>query len=208
MTQLTSLKATIPNMPIEDDFSNNYVKECLETLIDELINDKENYAEKITLCYFEVLEERGWNLNDSAIILDFWYKLGNSVGIEDIEDKLNTFNSDIPKELKIKKLEDLKKNKVINCEMPDTPLFYNEMRRSMDESIDNVIQQLNHSNKIDEMLYVFEKDIDKFLNLSTEDFCFGDTEDSETIGDFYMEIKDIIGMKYPRGLLRNKLDLF
>ena len=208
MTQLISLKAMVANMPIKDDFSNDYVKECLETLIDELINDEENYAEKITLCYFEVLEERGWNLNDSAIILDFWYKLGNIAGIKDIENKLNTYKSDIPTEVKIKKLEDLKKNKVINDEMPHTPLFYDEMRRLMDESIDNVIQHLKYSNKIDEMLYVFERDIDKFLNISTEDFWFGDSEDRETIGGLYMVIKDIIGMKYSRGLLRKKLNLF
>ena len=208
MTELRSLKATVVNMSIENIHANHHVKECLETLIDELINDDENYAEQIILSYFEVLEETGWYLNDSEKILAIWYKLGHIIGIKDIEEKLNTLKSNITNDLKIKHLEDLKKNKEINNEMPNTPLFYSKMKQLMDESIDNVIKQLISSNKIDEMLYVFDQDIDKFLNLSTDDYYFGDTEDRETIGGFYMQIKDITGMKYSRGLLRNKLDLF
>lgn len=208
MTELRSLKAIVLNMPIENIHANHYVKECLETLINELINDDENYAEQIILSYFEVLEETGWYLNDSEKILAIWYKLGHIVGIKDIEEKLNTLKSNITNDLKIKHLEDLQKNKEINNEMPNTPLFYNKMKQLMDKSIDNVVQQLNYSNKIDEMLHVFDKDIDKFLNLSTEDYYFTDSEDRETIGELYMQIKDIIGMKYSRGLLRNKLGLF
>jgi hypothetical protein len=208
MTELNRFKITIDSLPIENQHSkNHYVKECLETLIDELLNDTEDYAEKITMCYFEILEEIGWNLNDTKVILDTWYKLGSIVGIKDIEEKLNTFQSSVPKKIKIEQLENLKKDKIINNEIPSTPLFYDEMRRIVDESIDNVIRQLNQSNKIDEMLYVFDKDMDKFLNISTEDYSFGDSEDRETIGGLYMQIMDIIGMKYSRGLLSYKLGL-
>ena len=209
--ELKKLIIEIGDLKLKNDLSNSFVKDILTTTITNLIQvltdkiDGDN-LEYIYLKGYDELEEFGWDIEDTDTVLGYWIRLGNILKIDNPEIKLNYIDQSIPIDLKIENLIKLKSNKKINFEILSAPIFYNEMRRLMDESIDNVIRQLKINNKIDEMLKVFDNDVNKFINLKTDDFSFGDTEDRETIGEFYMEIMKILGMKYSRGLLRSKLE--
>jgi hypothetical protein len=210
---MNSLLEKIKKLNLTDHYLNDYAKTALTETIDQIIELQKQSTNPIQIqSYFiknfQKSESIGWALENSDKILSLWFLIGNSLKINDVEQKLNHFRPTPSKEDKIQKLLALKKNKKINAEMPDYPIFYAEMKRKMDLAIDNVIAQLKISNKIDEMLFIFHRDIDTFLCLQEREFTFGDTEDRETIGDFYTIIREILNFESTRGVINEKLDFF
>ena len=211
LSKLSFYKENLDKLKLNDHYQNNSVIEYLGYAIKQISNliKEEKPIAKIELSLidnFGELEEIGWYLKDSSIILNTWYELGKIAGVENVEAKLNQFKNTSPQKDKLDKLVYLKGNLKINNEMPSAPNFYKEMRRLMAEAIEDVIAQLKNNNKIDEMLLVFEVALDKFEILKTDDYSFGDTVDREAVGGFFSDIREILEFNYTRGLLSDKLE--
>jgi len=185
------------------------IKECFGNALKVSIskiqeNEKLPKIEKIILNNFWQAEELGWAIKDSESVLRYWRRLGSIFEFKDFEKKINYFSQELTIKEKIDKLKLLKANKRV-CALPTAPTFYKEMEKLMNETIENVIAQLIQSEKIDKMLIVFDNDLERFEHLGTADYDFGDTEDRECIGEFYMDIMSILGFKYSRGVLNSRL---
>lgn len=209
--QLNLFKEQLSTLKLNPHYHNNAVVEYLGYAIKQisnLIKDGKDLdkVEARLLENFGELEDIGWYLKDSPIILNTWYQLGEIAGLTALDKKLNQFKTTSSIEDKINKLVYLKNNLTINNEMPSAPNFYREMRRIMAESIENIILQVKKNNTIDEMLLVFETALDRFEVLETDDYSFGDTVDRENIGDFFTQIRVILEFNYTRGLLRDRLE--
>ncbi|UZS00235.1 hypothetical protein [Chondrinema litorale] len=164
--------------------------------------------EKIIIESFRRSEKWGWDIKDTDAILQKWEELGEIIKMDNVRVKLNTLSDAQSIEEKIDKLQLLKKTKKINHEIIEAKEFYSNMRDLMDNTIDDVILQLSKNQLIDEMLKVFVINIRKFGSLETDEMSFGDTEDIETVGDFFSDIMEIIGMKYSRGVLSEELEMY
>ena len=204
---MENFSKNIKELNIDDHYKNMYVRPTLEEVVSKVIsmqnrNKSLSEIDHYFIKQFRSLEHIGWVITDSHEILKLWYKIGRSLGINKVEEKLNSFKPEPSKEQKIQQLQQLKSNKKINAEIPK---FYSDMRRSMDISIDNVIEQLKKSDRIDEVLEVFSNDMEMFLELQEGEFTFNDTEDRETIGEFYNSIIEILNFEYSRGLIIQKL---
>ena len=207
--ELRNYKKSIEKVETKNKSIESALKDYLLNAIKFSIKMKEDGVEerrieRMVFNNFISLEERGWKIKETEIILEYWIKLGKILEIDRFKKKLNYFDSTSNDEERIKKLRVLKYTKKIK-EMPSAPLFYRELRKLMDECVDNVIKQLEKSSRIDKMLEVFEKDLDKFYDIEADDYSFQDTEDRESIGEFYAEIMKILGIRYSRGLLTSKL---
>jgi|GEM_PF-3236982 len=205
---LKKFKQSLENWDLEYT-SKATVKEYLEFAVCNLIVQNTEYRhsafEKTYIDIFRRLEFWGWDVKDTQKVLQKWVELGDILRIENAYKKLDSLNIEPNLDQVIKTLEDLKLNKKINCEIVSAVQFYRKMRVLMDTSINNTIAQLRKSISINEMLLIFASDVDKFCALETDEMTFGDTEDRETVGEFFNTIMAIIGMPYSRGILRDKL---
>lgn len=211
LPKLTLFKETLHTLNLSDHYQNDAVVEYLGYAIKQIssvIKEAGSPAKIETrlLENFGELEDVGWYLNDSALILNAWYQLGEIVGLTKLEAKLNQFRKTNQRGTKVNKLLYLKANLKINNEMLSAPKFYKEMRQLMAETIEQVLIQFKKNSNIDEMLTVFEVALNKFDRLETDDYSFGDTVDRETVGDFLTAIREILEFNSTRGLLRDKLE--
>ena len=211
LPKLTLFKETLHTLNLSDHYQNEAVVEYLGYAIKQIssvIKEAGSRAKIETrlLENFGELEDVGWYLNDSTLILNAWYQLGEIVGLTKLEAELNQFRKTNQRGTKVNKLLYLKANLKINNEMPSAPKFYKEMRQLMAETIEQVLIQFKKNSNIDEMLTVFEVALNKFDRLETDDYSFGDTVDRETVGDFLTAIREILEFNSTRGLLRDKLE--
>lgn len=184
-----------------------YIVETTEKIINGVNNElTKGELEKIWFSSFCRYEGFIWDLARSSQILSYWVRLGDLIKVENAEIKLNYYENYLNKEFIVKELEAYKKVKKVFNEMPSAPLFYKKMKEIMNEEIGEIITKLHQNNQVDFILDIFSKGLDRFDKLGeTTDFSFGDTEDCETVSEFYEKIMSILGIRSSRGLLYLRL---
>jgi len=169
--------------------------------------------------HFKQLEEYGWILSETDKILHYWKSLGEIIGVENINAKLNEYKTTDSLEVLKSKLLKYKSEFAKKVGIPDSnpddrgfEEYYKQLKSIMEVAVDNVITQVGKNKKIDQMLLVFEKDINKILSNTSIDNEGGKIKfdtyagDIYYVGEFFEDIMKILEIDYSRGLLNDKLD--
>lgn len=155
---------------------------------------------------FIEFEKSGWNTEHQADIYNYYKQIGRIIGIEDPIAYLNTFDNSLDLKKAIEQIRELRKQEHFKrIALPQYPDFYAEMRKLMNQSLDNIINILETHPSIENVLNEYERSLIAFNNLKTATFSFGDTEDREAVGAIYNEVCDILHMDFTRGILSRYL---